>query len=375
MAETERFSLKDHLFNSESLGRLADEYAAGVPGFQRDLFHQTAVDGLQGRELMERLDWIADCLEPHLADDFETMAQQIEAAMPPKLNPDLRDDDFGSFIHAVPGILAVRHGLDAHLDRALDVLHAATQRFSMEFYIRPFLNKWPDETLARLKLWAQDNNYHVRRLVSEGMRPKLPWAKSITLDPQAPLPYLDVLHADTTRFVTRSVANHLNDIAKIDPDPVLERLIMWREMGLQKAKELAWMERHALRTLIKDGHSGAMEFLGYRHDAPVFVDTLTVSPKNPKIGDTMEITVTLAATEDVPVIVDYAMHFLKANGSTAPKVFKMKDARVSPDKPLTIIKRHRFKGNATTFTLYRGNQHLTVHVNGRVVGTAEFVLA
>ena len=128
---------------------------------------------------MARLDWMADCIEGHLADDFVTMADQLEAMMPAPLDPSLKDDDFGHFIHAVPGILDVRHGLEAHRERALDLLYEATKRFSMEFYIRAFLNRWPEETLARLKVLSGDENYHVRRLVSEGTRPKLPWAKAV----------------------------------------------------------------------------------------------------------------------------------------------------------------------------------------------------
>ncbi|MEO0865268.1 MAG: hypothetical protein AAFY39_11920, partial [Pseudomonadota bacterium] len=107
------FSLKDQLFNADSLGDLADQYSAAVPGFDRDGFHRDALSGVAERSLLECLDWFADCLEPYLAPDFPTMAAQIEAAMPPPLDPGLRDDDFGRFIHAVPGVLAVRHGLEA----------------------------------------------------------------------------------------------------------------------------------------------------------------------------------------------------------------------------------------------------------------------
>ena len=142
---------------------------------------------------MQRFEWIADCAENQLSTDFQTMAGQLEAAMPSRLDPSLTDDDFGHFIHAIPGILAVRHGLEQHRDRALQLLFVATQRFSMEFYIRPFLNRWPCETLAQLAKWAEDDNYHVRRLVSEGTRPKLPWAKSVTLTQDQTIPLLEGL--------------------------------------------------------------------------------------------------------------------------------------------------------------------------------------
>ncbi|WP_299768561.1 DNA alkylation repair protein [uncultured Tateyamaria sp.] len=357
------FSLKDQLFNAESLGDLADEFVAGVPGFDRDAFHVAALSGIAERSLMECLDWFADCLEPHLAADFPTMADQLQAAMPPRLDPTLRDDDFGRFIHAVPGVLAVRHGLEDHRERALDLLYEATQRFSMEFYIRAFLNRWTDETLARLQMWAGDDNYHVRRLVSEGMRPKLPWARKVELTLDQTLPLLDRLQADPTRFVTRSVANHLNDVAKTEPDAVLERLAAWEAQATQDAKERAWMRRHALRTLIKDGHPGAMDMLGYRGDAHLSVSVDVATPKVP-LGDGLAFTVTLDGAEATPVLVDYRIRFARPGGKTGEKVFKLKVAEVKPGKPLVLKKVHKLKANATTFELHPGAHGLVVQVNG-----------
>ncbi|WP_299591698.1 DNA alkylation repair protein [uncultured Tateyamaria sp.] len=357
------FSLKDQLFNADSLGDLADEFAGAVPGFDRDAFHADALSGIAERSLMECLDWFADCLEPHLAADFPAMADQLQAAMPPRLDPTLRDDDFGRFIHAVPGVLTVRHGLENHREQALDLLYEATQRFSMEFYIRVFLNRWPDETLARLMTWAGDDNYHVRRLVSEGTRPKLPWARKVELTLDQTLPLLDRLHADPTRFVTRSVANHLNDVAKSDPTAVLERLMAWEAKATQDTKEHAWMRRHALRTLIKDGHPGAMEMLGYRGDADLSVSVDVATPQV-SLGDALEFTVTMEGAEATPVLVDYRIRFARPGGRSGEKVFKLKVAEVKPGKPLLLKKVHKLKANATTFELHPGAHGLVVQVNG-----------
>lgn len=370
----EKFSLKDHLFNTETVSLLAADYAAGIPGFDADRFTSDCLGGFGARELMQRLEWIADCAETQLAPDFHTMADQLEAAMPPPLNPNLKDDDFGHFSHAVPGILAVRHGLTDHRARAMDLLYAATKRFSMEFYIRPFLNHWPQETMAALATWARDDNYHVRRLVSEGTRPKLPWAKAISLDRTAPLPLLDALHADSTRFVTRSVSNHLNDIAKFDPDAVLNRLRRWHKAGRQTAKELDWMTRHALRSLIKAGHPGAMELLGFRPDPHITLSALTLTPEPVKIGGALSIAFTLSAPKREPLIVDYVLHLRRANGQTSPKVFKLKQITLTPETPVRLTKTHRFKGDATTFTLYPGPQAMEVQVNGKRLGRQSFTL-
>ncbi|MFK7838192.1 MAG: hypothetical protein AB8B60_18425 [Sulfitobacter sp.] len=369
----EKFSLKDHLFNAETVARLGREYAAGVPGFDAAQFEREALAGFAARELLERLDWMADCLEPQLASDFPTMANQLEAAMPAPLDPTLKDDDFGHFIHALPGILAVRHGLETHRDRALDLLHAATQRFSMEFYIRPFLNRWPGETLARLAVWAQDENYHVRRLVSEGTRPRLPWAKAVTLQTPQRLPLLEHLHADPTRYVTRSVANHLNDIAKKEPDVVIDLLGRWAKTGRQTTKELNWMTRHGLRTLVKDGHADALALLGYRSDVAVRA-TLDLGAARYVIGEKVTVACTLNCAQDLPVMVDYRIKFVRPGGKTGEKVFKLKAAKITAGEPLALSKNHLLKGGASTFTLHPGPHEVTLQVNGNDVARAGFDL-
>lgn len=359
----EKFSLKDHLFNPDTVAQLAGEYGAGVPGFDGARFQQEALAGFPERELMARMEWLADCVQAQLPSDFGQMADALEAAMPAPLDPALSDDDFGQFIHAVPGILAVRHGLETHRARAMALLYRATQRFSMEFYIRPFLNRWLDETLADLHSWAGDENYHVRRLVSEGTRPKLPWAKAVTVTPEQSIPLLEKLHADPTRYVTRSVANHLNDLSKSDAGVVLGKLAHWKTRNAQTAKELSWMTRHALRTLIKQGHSGAMAALGYDAQAQVSVD-LGIATPTLRMGESLKFTCEIAAPSDLPVLVDYRVTFARPDGKQGTKVFKLKQGEARPSAPLKITKTHKLKADATTFKLYPGTHHLTVQVNG-----------
>ncbi len=369
----EKFSLKDHLFNAETVGQLASEYAAGLSGFDGERFRTEVLSGFAERELMARMEWMADCLEGQLASDFPTMADQLEAAMPARLDPSLSDDDFGHFIHALPGILAVRHGLEDHRERALDLLYEATQRFSMEFYIRPFLNRWPEETLARLAIWAEDENYHLRRLVSEGTRPKLPWAKAVTLTSDQTVPLLNRLHCDNTRYVTRSVANHLNDIAKKQPDLVCARLTAWAEAGEQDARELAWMTRHGLRTLVKQGHGGALELLGYSQEVEVKA-TLDLGAESYRMGEKLAVSCVLTAASDLPVLVDYRIVFARPDGKTGEKVFKLKIGQIKAGQRLRLAKMHPLKGDASTFKLHAGPHEVVLQVNGRDVARAGFVL-
>lgn len=370
----ERYSLNDALFNPRTVGQLAQEYAQAVPGFDAPRFEQEGLAGFPERALLARLDWLADCIEAQLSADFLEMADQLEAAMPAPLDPTRADDDFGQFIHAVPGILAVRHGLEAHRSRAMALLYQATQRFSMEFYIRPFLNRWTPETLADLAQWAEDDNYHVRRLVSEGTRPKLPWARAVTLTPEQTLPLLDRLHGDSTRYVTRSVANHLNDLSKTHDALVLDRLSGWQAEGSQTTRELDWMTRHALRTLVKQGHTGAMTALGFDATVPVTVDLEIETPQVAR-GDALEFSCTVASATDLPVLVDYRITFARPNGKRGEKVFKLKQGKVASGKPLVMRKVHKLKGDATTFRLYPGPHHVTVQVNGVDRAQATFDLS
>lgn len=363
------FSLADQLFNAESAGDLAAGFSV-LPGFDAGQFLDFVLPRFPGQGIHGRLDVLADGLEEQFPRDFNAMAEALEAAMPPPLSPDLRDDDFGRFIHAVPGVLAARHGQETPA-RALDLLHAATQRFSMEYAIRPFLNRWPDLVLSRMQEWARDPHYHVRRLVSEGTRPRLPWGAGITLDPLAPLPLLDVLHADETRFVTRSVANHLNDLSRIDAAAVRGRLRTWQETGAQDADELGWLTRHALRTAVKRGEPEALAILGYRADLPVRA-RLSL-PQRMRIGELLPISVTLETDEAGPILVDYRLRFCRPSGPTE-KVFKLKTDKLTPGRPLRLEKKHRLKGDATTFRLYPGPHAVIVQVNGRDVAEAGFEL-
>lgn len=355
--------LKDALFNPETVGQLAEEYASGIAGFDAGRFTRDALAGFPDRELMARMEWMADCLEGQLSPDFNTMADQLEAAMPPALSLEHSDDDFGHFIHALPGILAARHGVENHRPRAMELLYRATQRFSMEFYIRAFLIRWPEETLADLTRWASDENYHVRRLVSEGTRPRLPWAKAVGLSPEQTLPLLDTLHNDPTRYVTRSVANHLNDLSRSVPDDVVARLRSWHSDARQDKKELDWMTRHALRSLVKSGHAGALAALGYRSDVDVEARIMLHTPQV-EIGHDLIFDCQIASQTALPLLVDYRIDFARPEGKRGQKVFKLKQGQTTPTRPFEVSKKHKLKAGATTFTWYPGTHRLILQVNG-----------
>jgi 3-methyladenine DNA glycosylase AlkC len=368
------FSLKDDLFNPRTVGYLADLFAAKDPSFSADRFRREVLAAFPSLELKERITHIATVLANYLPKDFDAAADRILAALPPPLDPTRTDDDFGNFIFAPVGEYVATHGLERHRARSLALLCDLTQRFSMEYAIRPFLNRWPDETLQVLSDWTAHPHYHVRRLVSEGTRPRLPWGKKISIGPERTIPLLDRLHADATRFVTRSVANHLNDIAKSDADLVLSTLGRWRAEGRQGKAELDWMASHALRTLVKDGHSGALAFLGLSPDDGVRATRLTVEPKRLPIGSVLTFAVELVADREMRAVVDYVIDFARPGGKTARKVFKLRVVELPAGRPVSLGKRRTMKGDATTFTLHPGPHRLSVQVNGRILAEAAFEL-
>ncbi len=367
---TQGFSLKDQLFNAEKVSYLAGLYAEAEPAFDAAGFQAQVMSRLPSLELKERMAWIAECLQSVFPGDLPAVAPIISRALPPPLDPGKSDDDFGDFIFAPVGDWVGAVGLE-HPALALDVIEELTQRFSMEWAIRPFLNHHPDLVLERMQGWCAHPSYHVRRLVSEGTRPRLPWGQAVGLDLADPLPLLDRLHGDKTRYVTRSVANHLNDITKKDPDLVLKRLQDWQATGQQDGAELDWMTSHALRGLVKSGHPGAMKVLGYDPDARITVEVQVTSAA--RIGEALEFVTTLTGQKDQPVLVDYIVHFQRPGGKISAKVHKLKQARLT-DGVLKLAKRHKLKGNATTFKLVPGAHRLEIQVNGQVRAGVDFEL-
>ena len=362
------FSLKDQLFNEGKL-----RYLAGLFGDSLDQarFVREVMAKLPELELKARIAHISEVLAAHLPDEFPKAAKVIEAALPPPLDPSRLDGDFGDFIFSPLGAFVARYGLDVP-ELALPLLKEITKRFSVEFDIRHFLNADPEAVMQVLHSWAEDENYHVRRLVSEGTRPVLPWGVKVGLSVQEPIGLLDKLYHDKARFVTRSVANHLNDITKKDPDLVLETLARWRQEGRQNAAELDWIERHALRSLVKKGHQGALERLGYRPAPAIAVEMAFTEAL--EIGEVGELEVVIKATQDERLMVDYGIEFVKKNGARRPRVFKLKKLVIKAGERVKLTKNHRFLKGASTFTHFAGIQLIYMQINGQRFGEQEFEL-
>ncbi len=372
----EKFSLKDQLYNPAKVAFLSAKVKMVHSNFDHEAFENEINTQLPGLELKARMHAIAAALKNHLPQDFRTATNIVLKALPVPLDESKSDNDFGDFIYAPFAHFVASNGCNAsNLSFSLAALREITKRFSVEFAIRPFLNYFPDETLRELETWAVNKNYHVRRLASEGTRPKLPWAEKINISIEASLPILNLLFSDQTRYVTRSVANHLNDISKIDPELVLSLLKQWQEKGRQAGKEMEFIKTHALRSLVKSGHDKTLAYLGFNSAHNVQLRNLEHS-SSISIGENLAFSFALFAEEDLDLLIDYILYFCSKAGKTSnKKVFKLKKIALKSGIEQRVSKKHPFKANMSTRKLYPGLHRIEIQVNGRVVGIGEFVVA
>jgi 3-methyladenine DNA glycosylase AlkC len=271
------------------------------------------------------------------------------------------------------GEFVARRGLDQPV-RALELLRALTQRFSAEFALRPFIARHPELAFATLRRWARDPSPQVRRLVSEGSRPRLPWGmrlKALIADPSPTLPLLLALQDDPSADVRRSVANHLNDIAKDHPDLVAQ----WIEQHLPGAgAERRALLRHAGRTLIKRGDARVLAAWGHG-DAYAGTARLAIRPARVALGGEVTLALTLKSRSATPqrLVIDYRVHHVKADGSTSAKVFKGWRVQLPARGSLALTPRHSLRP-VTTRRYFGGRHRVQVQINGTPVAEAAFTL-
>jgi 3-methyladenine DNA glycosylase AlkC len=371
----ENFSLKDALFNAKKVHQIASEIKEVYPPFNQQSFEVEVLSAFPMLELKERIAHIRDKLAQYLPFDYVESTSILLKSLPPQLDPTKSDDDFGEFIYASYSDFVVVFGCNIeHVDFSLEALREITKRFSVEYAIRDFINFFPEQSFEMLKACSLSENYHERRLASEGSRPKLPWAKKLTTEHTQPIILLDNLYMDKTRFVTRSVANHLNDIAKIEASLVIETLKRWRSSQKQNKEEMDFIVSHALRTLIKEGNSEALAMLGYASNPTIEVKNFKVDNLVVKIGEALVFSFEIEAQKDEALMVDYLLYFQTKSGKLSPKVHKLKKLMIKKDKAITIRKQHLFKANMTTRKLYAGEHRVVLQINGQYYADVVFNL-
>lgn len=350
------------IFNAERLQHIADEMSAVYPAFKAKAFLKHAQDGLAELSVMQRMARVSESLHVVLPLDYEDSLDVLRE-LAPRLNS-------GFVSMCLPHYVASYGG--QAFDTSMDALKYFTTFGSSEFAIRYFLRSDLKRSLERMHDWTRDENHHVRRLASEGSRPRLPWSfrlEAVQADPQLAAGILDRLKADESLYVRKSVANHLNDVTKVHPEWVLDTIEGW---SLEN-KHTAWIAKHALRSLIKQGNMRALTVIGAGAKAEVELLDVRVEPAVVRLGEaiTLSFTVKSMVAHEQRLVIDYAIEYVKANGGVSRKVFKLKTLGLA-GFGTGVVRRNQVIKDFTTRKHFAGRHGVQVMVNGEVLGSAAF---
>lgn len=356
-----------HLIGPALVQKLAQEIELIYPHFPKKNFLKISAT-LEGHELKARVLRVTAALKKNFPENYLESLSIIVRVLK---NNRLSGFDVWPFSEFIG-----QFGLN-HFDESLEAMTVLTEKFTAEFAVRPFFLKDQGKVLAFLSKNISHPNHHVRRWISEGSRPLLPWGErlpQLVIDPRPTLKLLEMLRFDDEIYVRKSVANHLNDISKHHPALVIETIGTWIKTSPDEhVKKILWIRAQGLRTLIKKGNKDALKLMGVKGAPKVEVREIKLNKKKFKLGDRLEFTVTLSSTSKTPqrLVIDYLIDFQKANGKTAIKVFKLKVLELSGRQELAIKKSHSLK-KITTMTYYKGLHRLMIQVNGKILSTIDW---
>lgn len=355
--------------NEHAIRQLATCLNSVWPVFDSDAFITRAFSGLEHLELKQRVQHIADKLLDHLPSEFSHGAAIVMQVADIWTFEATDKSNWRSFA-AWPLIEYVGQAGWQYPDLAMDVFERTTALFTAEFAMRPYVQHQFDSVYPRILLWTQHADPHVRRLASECMRPRLPWAsqlKRFQRDPEPVFKVLELLKDDVSVYVQKSVANALNDISKDNPTTLLTRVAQWLPNA---SKQRRWILRHGLRSLIKQGVPEVFELLGYSPTIDVH-SQLQLSMARVSMGDSFNILLKLQSksTTAQQLLIDYAVWHIKTDGSRHRKVFKWTTLTLPAGHSLTITKTHAFKALKTR-KYYPGSHLLELLINGQVTSRA-----
>ena len=359
--------LKDELFNKDTVSTMSKAIKEVYKSLDEETFINEVISEFDKLELKGRIHWISTILKNHLPISFKEAVDILLKSL------DNVDSEGMFAFSAYPDFVAQNGCNKVDLELSLYMLGEFTTMFSSEFAIRFFINMYPKVTYLKMLEWSKSDNVHQRRLASEGLRPKLPWAKGIDFDIYKGILPLDNLYYDKERYVTRSVANHLNDISKIDPSLVLSTLSKWRNSQKQDNKEMEYIISHSLRTLVKKGHKETLEFLGYNYSPKIIVSNLDIENTRISIGESINFSFNIKALKDELLVIDYIINYPMPNNRKSNKVFKIKKILMKKDEIIEITKKQSFKV-MTTKKLYDGEYSLDIQINGKEYGNIKFYI-
>jgi 3-methyladenine DNA glycosylase AlkC len=363
-------SLIKDIYSPAFYNRFADRISMVVPSFEKEKFIRLIFsEGFEHMEWKERLVHTTKVLHQFMPADFAASADLIV-----KMITQLRSDgteDGGLAYMFFPDYVAT-YGLD-HFEPAVKALEFITQFISCEFAVRPFMIKYEEQMTRQMLAWSLHESYKVRRFASEGSRPRLPWAMALPAlkkDPSPVLPLLENLKNDPSEWVRRSVANHINDIAKDHPDLVIALAARWKGTS----KETDAIIKHGCRTLLKQGHPEVLKHYGLE-SKEILLENFEILTPQVNIGDSLEFTfeITNTSAEVQTIRLEYGVYYKKANGLLSKKVFKISEKTYLPAIAVLVTRKQSFR-LITTKVFHTGEHQLSIIVNGEEKGVKSFIL-
>ena len=364
--------LKNH-FDARVPRGIAEQIATIWPTFPSRQFLAEVLSNYDDLELMDRGRSIARALARHLPGDYPAALEILMKSITARRGDGI-SGGMASFYYLPHTSFIAEFGLD-HFDVSMSAQHALTQLFTAEFSVRRFIERHEERSLALFRKWATDPSPHVRRLVSEGTRPRLPWAgrlRRFQENPAQVIALLELLKDDPEIYVRRSVANNLNDIGKDHPELLLRIARGWMKGATAERQAII---RHALRSLIKQGDPGALEILGYQGAVKVAIENIAIEPKRVRKGESVSVRfdVKSRSRNIQRVLLDLRIHFVKANGKPSPKVFKVGSLDLPPGGTRGLRKTVSL-AELTTRKHYTGRHDMEALVNGQAVPLGSFQL-
>jgi 3-methyladenine DNA glycosylase AlkC len=360
-------------FSPSLVRRMAADLVRAHPAFPAERFVKRATRGLRALELLDRGRHIALALAECLPNAYpDAVAVLLRSLGPEHASDELVGAGMEPFFYLPHTLYVAKHGLE-HFDLSIRAQYELTKRFSAEGSIRPYIAKFPDRTLAVLHQWTGDPDPHVRRLVSEGTRLRLPWAQRVDwLDahPERVLELLELLKDDPSTMVRRSVANNLNDLGKIRPDLLIRTCAAWLRDAPPERGDLV---EHALRSAVKRGEPDALRLLGYGREAAVLLKRVRFVPARVPIGGRVTMSLTLCSTIRAPqhLLIDVVVHFVKTSGNVSRKVFKLRRITLPPRGAIDL--KTSFSLAVHTTRVPRPGRHVVdVLLNGRPLQAGAF---
>jgi len=360
-------------FSPSLVRRLAADITRVHPSFLEQAFVKQACRGLDRLELLDRGRQIARAMAAHLPEPYpDAISVLLRSLGSEHVTDELLGAGMAPFFYLPHTIFVAERGLE-HFDLSMKAQYELTKRFSAESSIRSFIAKEPERTMAVLRKWASDANPHVRRLASEGTRLRLPWAARVAwLDenPEQVLEIIELLKDDASTLVRRSVANNLNDLGKVHADLMVRTSAAWLKGASPERRSLV---EHALRSAVKRGNPEVLLLLGYGKQASISLEKVRFDPARVAIGGRVKIQFTLRSKSWEPqeILVDLAVHFVKARDKTAPKVFKVKRIMLPPQGKVELQTSISLAVH-TTRVPRPGIHPVDVVVNGKAVRAGSF---